>query len=940
MDSSRRPRARAAAACRLSMALAATLLLVRPAAGQVGAAGGRAAGDVRDVTGAPLPGCQAELRHTDTNLQWTAQADGQGHFEFLALPVGPYELTVHCGEAFRKATSGFVLAVGQIVHIPVVLEMAGVTEHVTVATATTLEPTRTSTATVIRPAEIDSLAVNGRNYLDLALLAPGVSRTNTGSNQRFAETSAVPGTGISVSSQRNLNNTFLVDGLSANDDAAGLSGAFYSQEVVREFQVITSGAPTELGRASAGAIAVVTKSGTNDPRARAYGFFRDDALDARNPLARREDPLEQAQYGLSAGGPIVRDRAFIFGNVEGYDEERTGFVTIDPAAAQTINAVLDRTRTPGARVGTGDFPSTTQYLAAFVRADARVGEAAHTAVRYSLYDIASTNARTAGGLNDVSRSTSLDNRDHTIAWTLSAPVGRQALADVRAQYVRSALAAPPTATTGPAINISGVASFGPATSSPTGRVNDLVEMAASLAAPRGRHLLKGGVDLLYNRVTIDFPGALGGVYTFGSLAAFEQGRYITFQQAFGEPSQTQHNPNAGFYVQDEWRVREDLTLTAGLRYELQFLASPIRTDTDNLAPRLGIVWAPGDRRTVWRASVGRHIDRIPLRAVSNALQRDGSKYRVAVLSYGQQGAPMFPYVLPEYPEGVLPSITTIDPDIELATSLQAALQVEREIGPAVVSLGYEHLRARGLIMSRNVNVPTLTAEEAARLGIPNLGRPDPTVANNSRYGSLGDSWYDGLTVSLVQRSVRPWNLRLSYTWSKALDTAGNFFFSTPQNSFDIADEKGPSNNDQRHRLVASGTLLVPDANAGAPWWRRAVAGVQLGVIASYGSALPFNVQTGTDRNADTNVNDRPEGVGRNTGRGFDQASVDVRLSRRFRAGRVTVEGLIEAFNVFNRTNLQLPNNIFGTGVAPLPTFGQATAAGDPRQVQLGVRIGF
>ena len=164
------------------------------------------------------------------------------------------------------------------------------------ATAGALETTRTHSGTTVTAREIESLAVNGRNYLDLALLAPGVSRTNTGSSQRFAETSAVPGTGISVSSQRNLNNAFVVDGLSANDDAAGLSGSFYSQEVVREFQVVTSGAPAELGRASAGAFTVVTRSGTNATGGRGYAFWRDDSLDARNPLARREDPLRQGQY--------------------------------------------------------------------------------------------------------------------------------------------------------------------------------------------------------------------------------------------------------------------------------------------------------------------------------------------------------------------------------------------------------------------------------------------------------------------------------------------------------------------------------------------------------------------------------------------------------------------------------------------------------------------
>jgi hypothetical protein len=920
---------------RLAAVLVAAALLPRVAAAQ--APTGRVGGEVRDTTGAVVAHGVAELRELDTNLDWTQPVDGTGRFVFLSLPVGRYELIVSC-DRFRAVRSQFALSVGQRVDLPIRVEVAGIEEQVTVATAGAVETTRTHAGTTITAREIESLAVNGRNYLDLALLAPGVSRTNTGSAQRFAETSAVPGTGISVSSQRNLNNAFVVDGLSANDDAAGLSGSFYSQEVVREFQVVTSGAPADLGRASAGAFTVVTRSGTNTPGGRGYAFWRDDALDARNPLARREDPLRQGQFGVTGQGPLVRDRAFLFANVEGDDESRTGFVTIAPEAASAINAALDRLGSPGARVGSGDFVAKTRYLTAFARADARVGEAAQTTLRYSLYDIDSSNARTAGGLNDVSRGTSLDNRDDTVAWAWQAPLAGAVMADLRAQYVHSRLAAPANDLVGPAIGIAGVGNLGTATSSPTGRLNHLTEVAGSVAAARGRHLLKAGADVLFNRVRIDFPGALQGSYTFASIAGLESGRYITFQQSFGEPSQAQSNPNAGLFVQDEWRLAPSVTLSAGLRYDLQWLPDPVETDFDTLSPRLGAAWSPGTRRTVVRASVGRYVDRLPLRALSNALQRDGSKYRTAILSFGQAGAPRFPETLAAYPAGVLSSVTTIDPDIARGSSVQALLQADREIGAGLVaSAGYEHLRGRGLIMSRNVNVPTLGAAEAARLGIPNLGRPDPTVANNSRFGSLGDAWYDGLTLSVATRRDGWWTGRVSYTLSKALDTAGNAFFSSPQTSDDIADEKGPSANDQRHRLVASATAAIAGDAGG---WRRALRGMQASVIASYGSALPYTITTGTDRNLDTNVNDRPAGVGRNTGRGFATATVDLRLSRTFRLGRTRAEVLGEAFNLLNRTNLQLPNTVWGTGTTPLATFGTATAAGDPRQVQLGVRVTF
>src|SRR5262249_13852884 len=124
-----------------------------------------------------------------------------------------------------------------------------------------LETARTQVAGTLPQTEIEDLPVNGRNFLDIALLVPGVSPTNTGGNQLFAETSAVPGQGLSVNSQRNFSNSFIVDGLSANDDAAGLSGIFYGYDVVSEFQVVTSGGQAEFGRALGGYMNVITKSG-------------------------------------------------------------------------------------------------------------------------------------------------------------------------------------------------------------------------------------------------------------------------------------------------------------------------------------------------------------------------------------------------------------------------------------------------------------------------------------------------------------------------------------------------------------------------------------------------------------------------------------------------------------------------------------------------------
>jgi hypothetical protein len=895
-------------------------------------------GSVADWAGGVIPAVSVRLVNRETNVAQETMTDVRGRFRFLAVPVGPYTLTVAL-PGFATRQVDLTLAVGQTADLRVRLDPPAFRETIDVVEPPPLvDTTRTQMASSIAPDEIRTLPLNGRNYLDLALLAPNVSRTTTRSNERFAETSAVPGTGISIAGQRNLANTFIVDGLTANDDAADLAGTSFGEEVIREFQVITTGGVAEFGRASAGILNIATRSGSNTVAGGGYGFFRNGRWDARNALASRKDPLSQSQFGATLSGPIARNRTFYFANVERAIQDKEGVVTITGTNVSAINTALSRFGYPGPSIETGEFRTGYRSTNVFGRLDHSLSRASRLQVRYSLYDVTSENARGVGGLNTVTRGTRLDNRDHTVAvgWQTSTS---RTLNDLRAQWTRSNLEAPANDPVGPAVLISGVANLGTASSSPTGRDLSVVQIADTVTASRGRHIVKAGADLLYNRLDILFPGALQGSYTFTSLANLERGTYQQFQQAFGEPSQFQSNPNLGLFVQDEWAVGSRLVLNAGLRYDLQWLPGPIALDTNNVSPRIGVAWSTDDGRTVVRANGGVYFDRIPLRATSNALQRDGVRYKVAVLSFGQEGAPAFPALLGGAPDGLVSAITTIDPAIQNGRSAQFGTEVEREIGRYVsVGVGYSHVRGHQIIMSRNVNVPTLTAAQAASLGIPNLGRPNPDFANISRFESIGDSWFNGLTLSVNSQPMAWGHVRLSYTLSEALDTAGNAFFSTPQDNFDIAAEKGPSDNDQRHRLVVSGTV---DALRSADGWAAFVRGVQVGYVVSYATGVPFNVVAGSDLNNDTTNNDRPAGVGRNSARQPSTSSVDVRLSRTFALGaRQRVQALVEAFNVLNHVNVLVVNNTFGTGATPLPSFGQPTTASDPRQIQVGIRWSF
>ncbi|MEP7306152.1 MAG: carboxypeptidase-like regulatory domain-containing protein [Acidobacteriota bacterium] len=256
-------------------------------------------GRVTDQSGAVVTDAQVTARQEQTNLTTTTTTDQAGRFRLPYLSVGLYEITVR-ESGFQDAVRHLSVPAGAAFELPVTLSVSGIDTTVTVtADATVLEAARSQIAATISETEVRSLPMNGRNFLELALLVPGVSPTNVGSTQLFAETSAVPGQGISIGSQRNFSNSFIVDGLSANDDAAGLSGIPYGVEAVEQFQVVTSGGQAELGRALGGYINAVTKSGTNATRGDFYEYVRDDRFNAPNALSRKTLPMSQSQYGAS-----------------------------------------------------------------------------------------------------------------------------------------------------------------------------------------------------------------------------------------------------------------------------------------------------------------------------------------------------------------------------------------------------------------------------------------------------------------------------------------------------------------------------------------------------------------------------------------------------------------------------------------------------------------
>jgi hypothetical protein len=909
-------------------------------------------GRITDVTGAIVEGAQVTARQTETNFSTIIQTDHDGRFRFPYLRLGPYELTIH-QPGFADMRRSILLTVGSAFEVPAVLTVAAAESSITVnEEASVLEAARTQIAGTVSQTEVRNLPLNGRNFLDIALLIPGVSPTNTASSQLFAETSAVPGQGISVGSQRNFSNSFIVDGLSNNDDAAGLTGAFYGLDVVNEFQVVTSGGQAEFGRALGGYINVVTKSGTNALHGDLYGYFRNQRLNAANALSNTALPLTQAQYGASLGGPVIRDRTFYFANFEQRELNQSGFTTISPGNLGAINTRLLAAGYPGPLISTGIYPNPVHSTNFFAKADHQFSAKDQFSVRYSLYNVNSTNSRGAGGLSAPTASANLSDTDQTIAVSNIATLTPRLFNETRGQFTNSNLKAPPSDPIGPAVSISGVASFGTLSGSPTGRLNKLGEVVDNISYQIGAHATRVGADFLYNDDTITYPRSNRGSYSFSSLANFLNGVYNSsgFTQTFANSVIAQTNPNIGFYAQDEWKINPRLTLNLGLRYDLQFLKT-ITTDTNNVSPRGGFAWTPfASRKTVVRGGYGLFYDRVALRALANALlsanntTNPSNLSQISIsLSPTQTGAPVFPHILSSLtlPPGVLFNFSTMDPRMQNGYSEQASFEIEQELGwRSTLSAGYQHVRGLHLIVSVNQNVPSCTAS-----GSNNGCRPNTTFGNDSQYSSLADSHYDGLHVSFVQRPVKWGSYRVSYTYSKALDNVGEFFFSAPINNFNIWQDYGRSDDDQRNRLVFDGAIHTSMAK-GNTVWERVSHGIQLTTMLQYYSALPFNITTGANTIQGTAARPTINGafINRNAGSGFDFFSLSARLSRGFRiTERLRLEAMAEGFNLTNHVNGVTLNGVFGTGAYPAnpsPSFRQITAVGDPRTFQLALRATF
>src|SRR5947209_8483110 len=294
-------------------------------------------GFVRDPAGAVVPGATVTARNAEKNVVRSAASNADGFYQLTNLTPGAYEVSVEAANFKKAVVPSVTVTVGQRADLDVALEVGQITDVVTVTGAQTelVETSKTNVSNTIDQTRINNLPINQRDYINFTLTTSTVTRDNG------RPIGPAPTSGLNFGGQRGRSNLVQVDGADNTDNSVNAARSTVSQEAVQEFQVVTNSFAPEFGRSSGGVVNVVTKSGTNDWRGNLFGFLRHKSFQARNPFAPiSKPPFTRAQYGGTIGGPLVKDRTFIFAAFEQRQRHESGFFTSNVAQGLTGSVTL------------------------------------------------------------------------------------------------------------------------------------------------------------------------------------------------------------------------------------------------------------------------------------------------------------------------------------------------------------------------------------------------------------------------------------------------------------------------------------------------------------------------------------------------------------------------------------------------------------------------
>ena len=960
-------------------------------------------GIIIDPQGAVVAGAQVAVTQKSTGVRRETTTNAEGLYALTNLPPGEYEVKVQStGFGAKVSQAPVVLQVGQSVTLDVKLEIDPKSEIVTVdliGEIPLIDTLSSKVDSVINEREIAGLPLNGRNFLELALLVPGNSPAP---NFDPTKTNVVA---ISSAGQLGRGGNVTIDGMDNNDDVVGGPLQNVSQEAVAEFQMVTNRFSAEYGRSASSVINIVTKAGTNEHHGAASVFFRDrrfQGLPATFDRSSAEKPpFDRQQYAFAIGGPVKRDKAWYFGSLEYRNQDGAVLVGARDVARRTITRSF--------------APAPLNDLLLTLRGDWAPTDNDHLSFRYSLQredDVAaSTLIRSIGS---ASQRQAGRNNYHSFLtnWTrVFTPTVVNSFSFSVSNFLNRTVPVTP----GPQLTFPSLQD-GASFRVPQETKQNRFQLSDSLAWIRGNHTLRFGgevqkVDAEFN-LGVFQQGRVELVEDFADFDHNGDGRVDDNDLLFavtlrsGVPDRALLIPDAdsthfAFYAQDDWRVTPKLTLNLGLRYELDtdvknvsrtgelnplilpFLRGTRSRDTNNFGPRIGFNYSTRDGRTSIHGGYGIYYDRVTLEIQSLERGLDGRALPVEVRAgnvfFVDPMTGQFPPFAPNFANPftgfILPGagasgINIIANDLQNPMVQQTNIGFQRELfTDYVVRADYLHNFGTHFITGRTIGV----------VNNPVVGGPDRVVNLESSVNTK----YDGLLLSFEKRYTHGFQFRASYTLSKAFNYANDDqipFSNGPVNPENLRLEYGPTPNDQRHRFVFSGVFELPKGFRLSPIWTIA-SGVPMDILLPDATSripqLQRNAggrlfQTGAELNAFISQLNAAGGVGgqllplvRDDARFNDSFnSLDLRLSRKFSfTDNLSLEPIVEVFNLFNMTNVLGVSNVNYSGFSnvlirdsnnpadpgflrsssfgrPVTTAGGVFGSGGPRAFQFAARFTF
>ena len=600
-------------------------------------------GRVNDSSGAAISQATVTAVNAATGLSRETTANAVGDYQIPLLPPGDYTITAD-KSGFQKVAKKIHLDLGASGSLDFSLSPGQVIAQVEVQDVGELaEPTRTMISSVIDQQKIENLPVNGRQFIDFALLAPGVTigDTTSGSTDVIIE----PVTKLSFAGQNIHYNFVAIDGADNMSTASGIQKTTPSQEAVQEFRVINSDYSTQFGRAVGGIVNIMTKSGTNRLHGSVYEYFRNDAMDAKNALAAGFNKLRQNQFGATLGGPIQQDKTFFFGNYEGQRHVESPFY--NSAVLSNLDAINN------VKVGVFGLPAenlrvtrSLNYDNFLLRVDHTFTEREALFVRYFFNDQRGTNLSPLNDGFDLPSGFKNNNfRDQSLVGNLTSVFSTTLVNELRLQYAHRYFNFP-TVSTQPHLEVSNVFTMGVNRGNPDLYTEGRFELVDTVTKTVGSHTFSFGGDFNHVNTTESFPLFYPFEADFGSLSAFKGTDFVgaphpfviffeRFDAAsgFNEPTFNTSvyqgtsiapairnqaegaigHTYEGLFVQDKWRATGNLTVNYGLRWQGEtWPSAALNNPLKNFDPRAGFSYAfPGSHSIVIRGGAGLFHGMIP-----------------------------------------------------------------------------------------------------------------------------------------------------------------------------------------------------------------------------------------------------------------------------------------------------------------------------------------